>query len=82
MSATATSLVGRASELALLDGALAALEARAARAVEVVGPAGIGKSRLLTELAAKADDRGCLVLSGAGAELEQDLKFLVFVDAL
>jgi predicted ATPase len=48
----------------------------------VVGPAGIGKSRLLAELGARADARGHVVLSGSGAELEQDLPYWVFVDAL
>ena len=43
---------------------------------------GIGKSRLLMELAARAEARGHLVLSGAAAELERDLPFSVFVDAL
>ena len=44
--------------------------------------AGIGKTRLLAELAARADARGHIVLGGAGADLERDLPFWVFVDAL
>ena len=55
---------------------------RRAQAVEIVGAAGIGKTRLLGELAARADARGHIVLSGAGADLERDLPFWVFVDAL
>ena len=43
---------------------------------------GIGKTRLLAELAARAEARGHLVLAGAAAELERDLPFSVFVDAL
>ena len=74
--------VGRIQELATLDEALAALERGTPRAVEVIGPAGIGKSRLLAELAARADARGHLVLEGSAAELEQDLPFWIFVDAL
>ena len=65
-----------------LDAALIALEGGTPRAVEVVGPAGIGKSRLLAELSARAGARGHVVLSGSGAELEQDLPYWVFVDAL
>jgi DNA-binding NarL/FixJ family response regulator len=61
---------------------LTAAEAGRPGAVEVVGPAGIGKSRLLAELEARADARGHVVLTGAGAEYEQDLPFWVFVDAL
>src|SRR5215217_6171875 len=46
------------------------------------GEPGIGKTRLLAELAARADARGCTVLCGSASELEQDLPFWVFVDAL
>ena len=48
----------------------------------LVGEPGIGKTRLLGELAARADARGHLVLSGSASELERDLPFWVFVDAL
>jgi ATP/maltotriose-dependent transcriptional regulator MalT len=62
------------------------LLARVARgesaALELVGEPGIGKTRLLAELATRADARGCLVLSGRAGELELDLPFWVFVDAL
>ncbi len=74
--------VGRTTELNALDAALVALEGGVPRAVEVVGPAGIGKSRLLSELGARANGRGHAVLTGSGAELEQDLPYWVFVDAL
>lgn len=76
-------LVGRADELDSFDHLLAALDAgRAAMAVEVVGEPGIGKTRLLMELAGRADTRGHLVLSGSASELERDLPFGLFVDAL
>lgn len=65
-----------------LDAALGGLDQGEPRAIEVAGPAGIGKSRLLAELAARAEARGHVVLAGTGAELEQDLPFWVFVDAL
>ena len=48
----------------------------------LVGEPGIGKTRLLAELATRADARGHLVLSGSASELERDLPFSVFVDAL
>jgi DNA-binding NarL/FixJ family response regulator len=51
-------------------------------AAEVVGEPGIGKTRLLAELADRADTYGYLVLSGSASELERDLPFGVFVDAL
>ena len=82
MSALAAHLVGRHPELARLDAALDELDGRRSRAIEIVGAAGIGKTRLLAELAARADARGHIVLAGAGAELERDLPFWVFVDAL
>ncbi len=47
-----------------------------------MGEPGIGKTRLLEELAARADARGHLVLDGSASELERDLPFWVFVDAL
>jgi ATP/maltotriose-dependent transcriptional regulator MalT len=47
-----------------------------------VGEPGIGKTRLLEELAARAELRGHLVLAGSASELERDLPFSVFVDAL
>jgi ATP/maltotriose-dependent transcriptional regulator MalT len=78
----ASQFVGRTAELDALDAALSALERGTPRAIEVVGPAGIGKSRLLTELGIRASARGHVVLSGSGAELEQDLPYWVFVDAL
>ena len=51
-------------------------------AIELVGEPGIGKTRLLAELARLAETRGHLVLSGSASELERDLPFSVFVDAL
>src|SRR3954447_6596804 len=51
-------------------------------ALVLVGEPGIGKTRLLAELAARADERGQLVLYGSASELERELPFWVFVDAL
>jgi ATP/maltotriose-dependent transcriptional regulator MalT len=74
--------VGRADELASLERILDELDRGRPGAIEVVGEPGIGKTRLLRELAARAGGRGHLVLSGAASEFEQDLPFSVFVDAL
>ena len=46
------------------------------------GEGGIGKTRLLDELAARADAAGALVLSGRASELERELPFGVWEDAL
>jgi DNA-binding NarL/FixJ family response regulator len=75
-------LVGRANELGLLQRLLDGLDHGRPGAIELVGEPGIGKTRLLSELSVRAEARGHLVLSGAAAELERDLPFSVFVDAL
>ena len=61
---------------------MAELERGRAGALELEGEPGIGKTRLLAELGLRADRRGWLVLSGSAAELEGELPFAVFVDAL
>ena len=75
-------LVGRKAELAMFEQALTDLERGGSAAVEVVGEPGIGKTRLLSELGRTADARGQLVLSGSASELESDVPFWLFVDAL
>jgi DNA-binding CsgD family transcriptional regulator/tetratricopeptide (TPR) repeat protein len=82
MPLLADQLVGRADELGSLDEGLAKLDQGRAVAVELLGEPGIGKTRLLAELAARAEARGHLVLCGSASELERDLPFSVFVDAL
>src|SRR4051812_18303762 len=80
--ALATHLVGRTRELVLVDRLLAQISEGRFAALELIGEPGIGKTRLLAELATHADARGYLVLSGRAGELERDLPFWVFVDAL
>jgi DNA-binding CsgD family transcriptional regulator/tetratricopeptide (TPR) repeat protein len=82
MALLAEQLVGRAEELGGLDNALDELTHGRSAAIELVGEPGIGKTRLLAELARRAAEHGQLVLSGRAAELERDLPFWVFVDAL
>ena len=65
-----TPLVGRRRELAAVTASLHGL-GRAARFVAVSGEPGIGKTRLLEELGARGEERGCVVLTGRGAELER-----------
>src|SRR5215210_1359419 len=78
----ADTLAGRQEELRRIDDALDALATGRPGAVEIVGAAGIGKTRLLTEAADRADARGHIVLRGAAADLERDIAFWVFIDAL
>jgi DNA-binding CsgD family transcriptional regulator/tetratricopeptide (TPR) repeat protein len=82
MKRRAGPIMGRTDELGLLDQVLADLDDGRPAAIALVGEPGIGKTRLLAELAARADARGWLVLSGSASELERDLPFSVFVDAL
>jgi ATP/maltotriose-dependent transcriptional regulator MalT len=75
-------LVGRAEACGVFDDALSGLDRGRSAALVLVAEPGIGKTRLLVELAARADARGQLVLYGSASELERDLPFWVFVDAL
>ena len=62
---------------------LDALDGAAAGSVlQIAGEPGIGKSRLLRELAAGAATADTLVLAGRAAEFEAELPFGVFADAL
>jgi len=74
--------VGRRRELSAFERALAEVEGGRSGAVALRGEPGIGKSRLLGELARAARERGFLVLEGRAAELERDLTFALLVDAL
>jgi ATP/maltotriose-dependent transcriptional regulator MalT len=75
-------LVGRADELGSIDEVLAELGRGRPGVLELAGEPGIGKTRLLRELAARAEASGHLALAGSASELEQNLPFSVFVDAL
>src|SRR5918993_836138 len=77
-------LVGRGPELAALAGALPGTGTGTGppAAVVVSGEPGIGKTALLGALTTLAQGRGHLVLAGSATELERDLPFSVFVDAL
>jgi DNA-binding CsgD family transcriptional regulator len=75
-------LVGRTAHIAALDDALDELAGRRPCVVELSGEPGMGKTRLLAELAARAERRGLLVLSGSASELAGGQPFGVFVDAL
>ncbi|MCP2361643.1 DNA-binding CsgD family transcriptional regulator [Nonomuraea thailandensis] len=75
-------LVGRSAELAGLVRVLAAAGDGMAGVALVGGDAGIGKTRLITELAAEARERGFNVLVGQCAELGDALPYLPLADAL
>src|SRR5262245_24758708 len=75
-------LGGRGDELESLEQVLDGRARGPPGAIELVGEPGIGKTRLLSELAARAELHGHLVLSGSASELERELPFSVFVHAL
>jgi DNA-binding CsgD family transcriptional regulator len=74
--------IGRWHERAQLDRALDQLRAGCHGIVEVTGEPGIGKTRLLAELAARGRGAGHLVLAGRAAEFERTTMLGVVVDAL
>ena len=78
----AASLVGRIDEVGSPVDALDEPDGDHSGATEMAGEPGIGKTRLLHELAARAEQRGHLVLSRWATELEWDLSFWVLVDPL
>ena len=79
---TETTLVGRAAELARIEYALDGVLEGQYRVLAISGEPGIGKTRLLSELAPLASRRGCTVLSGRGTELEREAPFAALVEAL
>ena len=82
MGQLAEHVVGRDEELRSFDQVLGDVAQGRPAAIQLVGEPGIGKTRLLAQLAARANERGHVVLSGCAAEFERDLPFWVFVDAL
>jgi DNA-binding CsgD family transcriptional regulator/tetratricopeptide (TPR) repeat protein len=77
-----TPLLGRANELRALDAALDWVGSRNGGFMLIRGEPGIGKSRVLGELAERATQREHLVLSGRAAEFEREMPFAAWIDAL
>jgi len=75
-------LVGRDGELRRLLGLLDDAGAGQPAHALVSGDAGVGKTRLVTELATRAAARGFMVLSGRCAELGDSIPYLPLADAL
>jgi DNA-binding SARP family transcriptional activator len=77
-----TALVGRAQELSTLDGALADAADGATPLVVVSGEPGIGKTTLVEHWAARAAQRGAVILRGRCDELGRDLPLQPVADAV
>ena len=81
--ATSPVLVGRAEQLAVLEAALDPFRRGGPSVVLVGGEAGVGKSRLVSEFAARASAAGARVLTGGCVELGTDgLPFAPFTAVL
>lgn len=78
-----TPLIGRDEELARLSGLLERARGGEARAVLVAGDAGVGKTRMLDEVAGQAAAAGMTVLTGHCVDLgDVGLPYLPFTEAL
>lgn len=75
-------LVGRDAELARLRARLAGLQQAEGAIVAVVGDPGLGKSRLLAELAASPETTGLCWLEGRSLSMGRTLSFHPFADLL
>ncbi|MFJ9117037.1 AAA family ATPase [Streptomyces sp. NPDC102394] len=79
----ATPLIGRDEDLARLDDVLARARRGEAGAVLVAGDAGVGKTRLLDEVARRAAGAGTTVLTGHCVDLgDVGLPYLPFTEVL
>src|SRR5689334_21300573 len=77
-------LIGRVAELAAVDDALDRAEGGSPVVILIGGEAGIGKSRLVAEVAERARRRGDLVLEGGCVSIgsEEGLPFAPIAEAL
>src|SRR5436309_4061942 len=75
-------LVGRDPELSTLEDALLAALRGDGGVVIVGGEAGMGKTRLVNTLAARARRLGCVVVAGGCSEAELSLPYLPFLEAI
>jgi class 3 adenylate cyclase/tetratricopeptide (TPR) repeat protein len=75
-------LIGREPELQLLRACLASAGRGEGGIVNLIGEAGLGKSRLLAEACAGDEARGALLLEARSQAVGQNLSFHPFVDLL
>ena len=75
-------LIGRQDQLFVLEDALLTAHRGESRFIALGGEAGMGKTRLASELAARAQRLDWEVLWGACSEAEFSLPYLPFVEAV
>src|SRR4051794_26084618 len=73
-------LIGREAQLALLSEQLAQASSGHSRIAVVTGEAGIGKSRLVAEIKARAMQRGGHIVQGRCFEQDRDFPYAPLVD--
>src|SRR6478672_2208966 len=74
--------VGRSAEMDVVAEALDALRGGVGGFIQIVGEAGIGKTRMLGAVREAAAARGIEVLAGRAAEFEQRMPFQILLEAL
>ncbi|WP_130512087.1 helix-turn-helix transcriptional regulator [Krasilnikovia cinnamomea] len=74
-------MIGREAEWRTVTDALHSV-GDGPQVLEVVGEPGIGKTRLLAELAGYARERGLLTLTGRATEFESEIPFALLTEAL
>jgi DNA-binding CsgD family transcriptional regulator/predicted ATPase len=82
MTSSSTPLVGRAAELELMADALSTMDNSGLAIVVVAGDLGIGKTRLLDELARRALAADLSVLRAQATEIAQHVQFSILTDAM
>ncbi|TMG33031.1 MAG: hypothetical protein E6H93_02790, partial [Chloroflexi bacterium] len=75
-------LVGRERELSLLEDALLAAHRGNGQVMVIGGDAGVGKTRLASELQERARRAGTAVMLGATSEADVALPYLPFIEAI
>lgn len=75
-------LIGREEQLSLLEDALLAAHRGEGQMVVLAGEAGMGKTRLATELQKRALKGGTVAMWGGCAEAELSLPYLPFLEAI
>src|SRR5688500_14791845 len=75
-------LVGRVHEVEVLEQAVADAERGAGRCILVAGEAGVGKSRLVTEILTRVANRNFLTLQGYCSEQDVVFPYAPWIDLL